>query len=121
MRALHAIHHLNGAMMTELHALGEFANRGFPAGWKSAHRQQKKILLRLKTRGPRRLLAAVQKVPDLIPEFRQHAKFGCTHRFVHAKDFYNIRLRYKCQSPSLPFGYKKPVTRASSEISFAIS
>ena len=76
LRALHAIHHLNGAMMPQLHAFREFANRGFPAGWKSAHRQQEKILLRLKTRGAGRLLATVQKVPDLIPEFGQRAKFN---------------------------------------------
>ena len=85
LRALHAVHHLDGAMMPELHALREFANRGFPAGWKSAHRQQKKILLRLKTRGAGRLLAAIQKVPDLIPEFRQRAKFDRAHRVGHLR------------------------------------
>ena len=95
LRALHAVHHLNGAMVPELHALGEFANCGFPADWKSAHRQQKKILLRLKPGGTRRLFAAVQKVTNLIPEFRQRSKFGRTHRFVHGKDFHNIDLRYK--------------------------
>jgi len=83
LRALHAVHHLNRAMMPELHALREFANRGFTAGWKSAHRQQKKILLRLEAGGAGRLLAAVQKVPDLIPEFRQRAKFDRVHRVGH--------------------------------------
>jgi hypothetical protein len=75
LRALHAVHHLDSAVMPELHALREFADCGFPADWKSAHREQKKILLRLETRGAGRLFAAVQKVPDLIPEFRQRAKF----------------------------------------------
>ena len=70
LRALHAVHHLNGAMMAELHALGQFANRGFATSRKSAHRQQKQILLWLKSSGAGSLFAAVQKMTDLIPEFR---------------------------------------------------
>ncbi len=85
LRALHAVHHLDSTVMPELHALREFANCGFPAGWKAAHRQQKEILLRLKTRGAGRLLAAVQKVPDLVPEFRQRAKFDRAHRVGHLR------------------------------------
>jgi hypothetical protein len=83
LRALHAVHHLDSTVMPELHALREFADCGFPAGWKSAHREQKEILLRLETRGAGRLLAAVQKLSDLIPEFRQRAKFDRAHRVGH--------------------------------------
>jgi len=87
LRALHAVHHFNRAMMSELHALGEFANRSFPAGWKSAHCQEEKILLRLKARGAGRLLAAIQKMTDLITEFRQRSEFSRTDRFGHARIF----------------------------------
>jgi len=63
-------------MMPKLHALREFADCRLPAGWKSPQRQQEKILLGLKTGRAGRLLAGIQKVPDLIPEFRQRAKFN---------------------------------------------
>ena len=79
LRVLQPVHHFNGAMMPELHAFREFPYRGFPARGKSAHRQQKKILLRLETCRAGRLLAAIQKLPDLISKFRQRAKFNRAH------------------------------------------
>ena len=80
LRSLQAVHHFNCAMMPELHAFRELANRGFPADGKAADRQQEKILLWLKTRGAGRLLTAVQKLPDLVAEFSQCAKFNRAHR-----------------------------------------
>jgi hypothetical protein len=89
--ALKPVHHLHGAVMTKLHALGKFANRGRAAGRKSAHRQQEQVLLRLKASAASRLLAPVQELPDLMTEFPERPEFSRAHRFGHLKHYIVLR------------------------------
>ncbi len=63
------INELDRTMMPKLESLGQLTDRGFPPGRQSLERKQELVLLRHETCLACRLLAKVQKTPNLIANF----------------------------------------------------
>jgi hypothetical protein len=57
-------------VMAQLHSLSKFPNAWLNACGQSSQSQHQHVLLRLEIRAARGFLAAIQKYPDLISEFR---------------------------------------------------
>src|ERR1039457_6179288 len=70
---LHAIHQFHGAVMANLQALGQIADRRAKAlSGESLYGQQQLMLPRFQPDGPRSALAEMQKLADLVAELREH-------------------------------------------------
>ena len=74
------VHQFHDAVVAQLQPLGKLANARLAAGGQSAQCQHEQILLRLEVRVARGFLAAVQKDPNLVSEFRKGAEFHSRHR-----------------------------------------
>ena len=66
-----AIHQFDGAVMADLHALGELPNPRSDPGWDALDRQHQLILSALQSGFLYRLLAEMKESPNLVAELRQ--------------------------------------------------
>src|ERR1019366_8733198 len=68
-----SIHQFHGAVMANLQALGQIADRRAKAlSGESLYGQQQLMLPRFQPDGPRSALAEMQKLADLVAELREH-------------------------------------------------
>src|SRR5437588_620545 len=75
----HAVDQPDGAVMADLQALGELADRRPVAPGEAAHREQRALLLRRDAGAAPRLFAEVQEAPQGVAELRQSLVLLAAH------------------------------------------
>lgn len=89
-----AVGKLDGGVMQNLQALGEYANGRLLSAWQALECEQRLMLMRLDPSRAGCLLAEIQKTADLVAEFRQHFKrIAPARSALHAVNYY-IVIRY---------------------------
>ncbi len=80
---LQPIHQLHHTVMFQREPVRQSPDRRCHPVRQPANHQQKEILLRLQPRPPRRAISFAQKLPNLVPQFRQRPILFCLNLAAH--------------------------------------